>query len=275
MNVSRSLCARPTLLCLAGLVVGASCVTACSNRESPEVAPGPRILDDVSGAGCPHSYFPLVKGARWTYRLGQATDAKRTVAEIRVLDITRRGNLHTAKIKRSVGIMVTEVEAVCNNDGTSFLAFFVPLGPPLPVSYNFSPRITKRTGVLLPPVQRLRSGQTWTHEIEAHTSQPAGRALTMDSMYRVEAEYRGERIVTVPAGRYDTKQVRFVVNTHHRPPEEEDVVFTERMMDPPPMDFTYSIAEGVGVVLIEGEPPPDRPRTRARWELTKVDRIGN
>ena len=38
------------------------------------------------------------------------------------------------------------------------------------------------------------------------------------------------------------------------------------------MVFTYSLAEGVGVVLIEGEPQPDRPRTRARWELTKVAR---
>jgi hypothetical protein len=92
----------------------------------------------------------------------------------------------------------------------------------------------------------------------------------MDSQWNVKARFLGRRTVTVPAGRYEASQIRFEVAGHHRPPEQKQVVLSEALMDPPAMAFTYSLAPGVGVVLIEGEPPQDRPDIRPRWALTGV-----
>ena len=219
--------------------------------------------------------MPLVEGARWTYQVGDAEAKQHVAAELQVLEVTAKGRSLTAKVKRTVGPGETTVSASCTSDGTSFLALFVPLGPPLPIEIGYAPTITKRTGALLPPMLKLRPGADWNYDLIAHTEQPGGKALTLDSQWSVEAVYSGEAKVEVPAGRYDVHQVKLKVTGHHRPPAEEDVVFDERIMDPPPMEFTYSLARGVGVVLIEGEMAANQATRRARWALTKVDTVSS
>ena len=232
------------------------------------------MVDDVGGSDpCPHPYLPLLKGARWSYQLGD-DPTRPGRAELEVLNVETKGRGLTAHVKRTVGASVTTVEATCSPEGTSFLTFFIPLGPPLPVELNYVPRISKSVGVLLGPPNKLRSGQHWNYDLVAHTENPGGKALSMDSEWRVEVSYAGEEIVTVPAGRYDVKQIKLRVTGHHRPPEEEDVTFSERVMDPPSMGFTYSLAKGVGVVLIDGEPLEGPTTKRARWSLTGLKRPG-
>lgn len=250
---------------LAGLLI------SCS-RSSSDALQGPRIIDDVdTSATCPHAYLPLVKGARWSYQLGE-DPTRSTRAELRVTELKTRGRAVDAKVKRAVGPSVTTVDATCSTDGTSFLALFVPLGPPLPIQLNYVPRITKRVGALLPPPSLLKSGKSWSYEVVAHTSNPGGNALTMDSEWSAKIQYAGQQEVTVPAGRYDVIRIKLKLSVHHRPPEEEDVTFSERIMDPPPMDLTYSLAKGVGVVLIEGESGGTKTAKRAYWALTEVER---
>lgn len=258
-------------------------VFACSNdsadqssssSSSARAEEGPRPFSDVETEGCLHPLMPLVKGARWQYELGAEDAPRKTQADIRVVDTVRAGNAITAKINRQVGPSKTSVEAYCNNDGVSFIAFFIPLGPPLPIKMNFAPRVTKRSGALLPPLAKLRKNATWDHEVTAHTERPGGKALTLDSSWMVKGRFVGEDEVTVPAGRYKVTQVELTVSGHHAPPAEKEIAFSDRIMDPPPMVFTYSFAKGVGVVLIEGEPPEGTKR-RARWALTNVELLGS
>lgn len=266
-NMKRS---YPSVLILA--IGFAGLFTCCSRSSSDETPQGPRLVEDTDGSGpCPHPYLPLVKGARWSYQLGEEP-TKSSRAELRVGEIQTRGPAITVKVKRTVGPAVTTVEAVCGSDGSSFLALFVPLGPPLPIKLNYVPRITKRAGALLAPPSLLKSGKSWSYEVVAHTANPGGNALTMDSEWSVKVQYAGQREVTVPAGRYDAIQLKLNVSVHHRPPEEDDVTFSGRIMDPPPMELTYSLSKGVGVVLIEGEVPPTKSAKRAYWALTGVDR---
>lgn len=268
------------LLALAALLALAGC--ECPNGSTAPggagrggaAARGPLLLEDAGAGPCPHPYFPMEKGVAWRYELGGEEGPRRATAELEVLAVEEREGALTAKLRRSVGVMVTEVELSCSDAGTSFLAAFVPLGPPLPVAATKAPRITSSTGALLPPPGDLREGAEWTHDLTAHTEIGGRTPLTMDSVWQAQGHWLRRREVTVPAGRYDVIQVRYDVTVHHRPPEEEDVTFGDRVMDPPTMSFTYSLARGVGVVLIEGEPLPDRPNVRARWALTGVTRGG-
>jgi hypothetical protein len=257
-----------------GAIVAALVMTvACSNSSSSETSEqrqGPRLLQKVDSESCPHPYMPIIPGARWQYELGGADAPRKTKAELRVLETSRAGKSITAKISRHVGESKTTVEAFCNDDGASFLSLFIPLGPPLPIEMNYAPSITERIGALIPPLERLRKSEHWEHQIVAHTEQPGGKVLTLDSHWEVKGRFLEEREITVPAGSYKVKQVELTVIGHHRPPAEKDITFSSQVMDPPPMVFTYSLAEGVGVVLIEGEPMASS-KLRARWALTNVD----
>ena len=227
---------------------------------------------DASSEGCPDPLLPLVKGATWTYEVSSSPAESPTVTKLEVVEITREGRALSAKVRKSVGVHETTVQAHCGSDGTSFLPMYVYLGPPLPASLEYAPSVTKREGALMPALRKLRPGAEWNHSVVVHTENPGGAALTMDSVWTVKASYIGEREVTVPAGRYEAKQIKLQVVGHHRPPEEEDVVFSERVADPPGMVFTYSISPGVGVVLIEAEPQAGRPSVRPRWSLKSVSR---
>ncbi len=237
--------------------------------EPPAVTP---LLADAGGHGCPHPLMPLVAGATWTYKVSSSPTKSPGIAELKVLELTTKGRATIAKVSKKVGPREVVVEAICNTEGVSFLPMFVYLGPPLTSSISYAPRVTKRSNALIPPVSKLRLGAEWTSSLEAHTEQPGGKALTLDSIWQVEASYLGEEEVTVPAGRFKARQVKLHVTGHHRPPAEKEVVFSETMSDPPPMTFTYSLAPGVGVVLIESEPLEDRPQIRPRWELTGLSR---
>jgi hypothetical protein len=260
---------RLSLALAAALTLGV--LPGCSERSSSEAPEGPRLIDAPAATGCPHPLLPLIEGASWAYEVG-ADPGRTQTAELRVVRVEKRGSALTAEVRRRVGESSTTVEGVCGSEGTSFLAFFVPLGLPLPVQINYAPRITKRIGALLAPPSALKSGATWNYELVAHTEQPGGRSLTMDSSWQAHVEYGGERVVVVPAGRYDVTQLAVQVTGHHRPPEEEDVVFGDRVMDPPTMSYTYSLARGVGVVLIEGELDDQGRTRRARWALAGVTR---
>jgi len=214
--------------------------------------------------------MPLGVGNEWTYEVSSSPTAPPRVATLEVLENTERDGGLFARIRRTIGDSVTTIEAMCDSDGTEFLAMFVPLGPPLPSKLGYAPTVTERQGRLIPPLSSFERGAQWDHFLTARTTRPAGRAMTMDSIWSVHGRWARTRQVTVPAGRYDVVDVELEVTVHHRPPEEEDVVLTDRMMDPPPMGFTYAIAPGVGVVLIEGVPQPERPSRRARWALTGV-----
>jgi hypothetical protein len=250
------------------LVIFASIGCDASRRASDGA--GPVVLRDPGSGPCPHSFFPLVEGARWSYELGEGERHQRTKAEIEVLKVTKRGAGHVAEVRRRVGTSELRVEALCESKGVSFLGVFVPLGPPIPGAHEVPPRTTERRGALLPSPSELRSGAEWTYGLTAHTELRGRKILTMDSLWSVEAAWLRKAAVTVPAGRYEVTQVSLKVSVHHRPPEEEDIMLSDRMMDPPTMPFTYSLAKGVGVVQIEGGPIPDRPGVRARWELTGV-----
>lgn len=249
----------------------ASTLAACSPRRPDEPPPGPRLVTDPAGDGCPHPYLPLIRGAGWVYEVG-ATEGQTQTAELLVTGLEKRGAAITAEVRRTLGQSETTVEAVCGTDGTSFLALFVPLGPPVPVQFSYTPQITKRIGALLPPASRLKTGEAWVYELVAHTEQPGGKTLTMDSAWQAKVAYGGDRVVDVPAGRYDVKQLTVGLTGHHRPPEEEDIVFSDRVMDPPEMSYTYSLARGVGVVLIEGELADGQHTRRARWALKALIR---
>lgn len=245
----------------------------CRSCEQEDTgASAPRLLTDAGADGCPDPLFPLLKGARWTYEVSSTPSQSPSIIQLEVLETERTGRTVKASVRKTAGQLKTMVEASCSPDGTSFLSLFVFLGPPLPASLEYAPSVTKREGALVPPLGRLRPGLEWQHSVEAHTENPGGAALTLDSIWTVTASYLGERQVTVPAGTYDTRQVKLQVSGHHRPPEEEDVVFDEQVADPPGMTFTYSLAPGVGVVLIEGEPLPMRPQVRPRWVLSAVSR---
>jgi hypothetical protein len=255
------LLAAPIALALAG----------CSPRRTEEPPAGPALVASPAAEGCPHPFLPLIQGAGWVYEVG-ATEGETQPAELLVTHIEKQGAAIKAQVKRTLGQSETTVEAVCNEDGTSFLAFFVPLGPPVPVSLNYTPRITQRIGALLPPASQLKTGAAWTYDLVAHTEQPAGKTLTMDSAWQAKIAYAGDRVVVVPAGRYDVKQLTVELTGHHRPPDEEDIVFSDRVMDPPVMSYTYSLARGVGVVLIEGELADGEHTRRARWALKALIR---
>lgn len=246
------------------------CVTSCSTCESSGGGTAPQTLLNPAAEGCPNPLLPLVKGAVWSYDVSSSPAQTPTVTEIEVLEITRKGSSLTAKLRKTVGNYKTTVEAFCNSEGSSFLPMYVYLGPPLPVALEYTPSVTKREGAMVPALERLRPGAEWEHSVVVHTERPGGTALTMDSDWSVSASYLGDREVTVPAGSYQAKQIKIQVVGHHRPPEEEDVVFSERVADPPAMVFTYSIAPGVGVVLIEAEPQADRPQIRPRWALRSI-----
>lgn len=249
----------------------AAAVAGCSPRSADEPAPGPTLVASPAAEGCPHSFLPLIEGAGWVYEVG-ATEGQTQPAELRVERLEKQGSAITAKVRRTLGQSETTVEVVCGDTGTSFLALFVPLGPPLPVKLNYTPRITTRLGALLPPASQLKTGAAWTYELVAHTEHPGGKTLTMDSAWQAKVAFAGDRVVDVPAGRYDVKQLTVELTGHHRPPEEEDIVFEDRVMDPPVMHYTYSLARGVGVVLIEGELADGAQTRRARWALKALTR---
>ena len=256
---------------LAALV---SVMQGCHCPSSDEASPGPVLVEEPTNEGpCPHPYLPLIKGAGWSYQLGE-DPSRATRAELRVMELEKQGRGVIAKVRRTVGPSVTTVTAVCGTEGVSFLAFFVPLGPPLPAKLNFSPRVTKRAGALLAPAVQLKSGESWDYQMIAQTRNPGGKVLTMESEWAVKVQYAGRQEITVPAGRYDAVQIKLHVSVHHRPPAEQDITFSDRIMDPPSMGFTYSLAKGVGVVLIEGDEVKGQPSKRAYWALTGVHHPG-
>jgi hypothetical protein len=261
---------RETILMLALPLLVAIGGATCECQGSGEQSANAPLMIDAGSDPCPHPLMPLIEGAHWTYEVTSAPTQSPSITELRVIEVTAKGRSRTAKLRKTAGVRQTVVEAFCNAEGVSFLPMFVELGPPLPTTMNYVPTVTNRTGALLLPPSQLRPGATWSHIVEAHTDQPGGKALTMDSQWQVEATNMGEQKVVVPAGTYQARQFKLVVTGHHRPPAEKEVVFTEQIADPPPMTFTYSLVEGVGVVQIEAEPREDRLGLRPRWVLSKV-----
>jgi hypothetical protein len=254
-------------------VVLASWLAGCDSCEpGTGRARGPTLMTASGDGGCPDPLFPVLKGASWTYEVSSTPSQSPSIIELEVLDVERTGRSLKARVRKATSTYETTVEAVCSPDGSSFLSLFVYLGPPLPTSLGYSPATKVSEGPLVPPIAKLSPGLEWHHTIEAHTERPGGVALTMDSIWSVAASYLGEKEVSVPAGTYLARQVKLEVTGHHRPPEEDDVVFGERVADPPSMTFTYSLAPGVGVVMIEGDPMPSRPDVRPRWVLSAVSR---
>jgi hypothetical protein len=255
-----------------GVVLASTLALASACRGAPEAQDGAVLLESPGPGPCPHPLFPVVVGARWTYELTSATSGKRTRAEITVLRVTKGEDGQVAEIRRTVGTLTTKVTASCNAEGASFLGLFVPLVPPVPAAVNVSPRIVAEKGPMLPPMGSLRAGTEWVHDLTVRSEIAVPQLLRMESVWEVRGKSLGAGEVRVAAGRYQVSKVRLEVAVHHRPPERDDVVLDDRTMDPPSMTFTYSLAEGVGVVLIEGEPLAERPNVRARWELVAVGR---
>ena len=260
----------PPVFCLLTVAAASGC-SRCDRSEGSPPGAAPLLLADAGSGPCPHPFFPLVEGAAWLYELGEGPREGRTKGRLEVVEVETVGSGQRAKIRRTVGPAESTVEVACGSDGASVLGAFVPLGPPLPIALEATPRPTDRQGALIPRASKLAAGLEWQYALTVRTELRGRRPLTMDSLWNVGGEWLRERTVEVPAGRFEAVQLGLTVSVHHRPPEEEDVVISDRMMDPPPMGFTYSLARGVGVVLIEGEPLPDRPGPRARWELTGVE----
>lgn len=257
---------------LCWLIPLAIALAGCDQQSSAEPGFGPVVLADLGDESCPHPFLPMVKGVTWTYDLGTETSTGKRTATLRVVDVAKKGGKQVATVDRVVGISKTQVEAVCSSRGTNFLGLFVPMGAPVPAAVHKAPRVTKREGTLLPIAKNVRPGGEWKVHLTARTELRGRAILTMDSLWEASGAFLREREVRVPAGRYKTRQVKLNLSVHHRPPEEEATVLSDRVMDPPPMAFTYSFARGVGVVLIEGESLPDRPHIKARWALKSVSK---
>lgn len=194
----------------------------------------------LASAPCPHPYFPLEDGLVLKYRAGK----QELLA--RFSEAVRADGTGQAKLSLKLGGNEKEGSALatCSKDGVT-----TDSGGMAVValqSTGLDVKIVESEGMLLPPLDALRGGQSWVNRVSIELSPPTtvrmplGMKPTIRTTFRAEATWVADEKVTTPAGTFDAIKLRT------RTTAVAGATGSERSMD----SFAW-FAEGVGLVKIQ------------------------
>lgn len=168
------------------------------------VAAGPAL----AASPCPHRFFPLEDGLVLGYRAG-GTELTATYSEA-----SKAGDAHKAKLTLAIqgnGKNGT-TQAICDANGVGTEAG--GLGVLALQSAGMDVKITESTGVILPPLDQVKSGKAWSNRVGVEMTPPAsvnlpgGLKPIIRTTFVADASFVGEEKVTTAAGTFDALKIK-------------------------------------------------------------------
>lgn len=162
----------------------------------------------LAAAPCPHRYFPLEEGLALAYRAG-GTELTATYS-----DAARDADAQKAKLTLVIsGNGKTGMtQALCDAKGVGTEAG--GLGVLALQSAGMDVKITESQGVILPPLDQVKSGQPWSNRVSVEMSPPAsvnlpgGMKPVIRTTFVADASFVAEEKVTTAGGTFDALKIK-------------------------------------------------------------------